>query len=286
DIAVVIPVPKDRRSLFVVPWGLRPDGTFEHAYIGTTDTDYDGPLDDPQCTKADIDYVLDALNASITTNVTAADITGTWAGLRPLVKSASGGTNPTGRTADLSRRHKVQHSPSGVISVAGGKLTTYREMAADTVDDVVAALGRRTRCATKKLALLGADGYREPSPSSPQAHLDNRYGSLAGRVRALVAADATLAEPLVPGLPYLRAEAVHAVRHEMATTLDDVLSRRTRARLFDRQATLDAAPAVADLIAGELAWDEAETARQVADFAARCAEEQSAATGTQPADAS
>ena len=159
DIAVVIPVPKDKRSLFVVPWGRRADGTFEHTYVGTTDTDYDGPIDDPQCTKDDIAYVLKALNASITTGVTEADITGVWAGLRPLVKSAS-----SGRTADLSRRHKVSRSASNVISVTGGKLTTYREMAEDTVDEVLraywaAGAGRRT----KRLPLVGADGYRQPS---------------------------------------------------------------------------------------------------------------------------
>ena len=87
DIAVVIPVPKDQRSLFLVPWGRRPDGTFQHAYIGTTDTDYTGPLVDPQCTKDDIDYVLRAANASLTTASPADDITGVWAGLRPLVKA-------------------------------------------------------------------------------------------------------------------------------------------------------------------------------------------------------
>ena len=102
DIAVVIPVRKDKRSLFVVPWGAKPDGTFEHTYIGTTDTDYDGPLDDPACTADDIAYVLGALNDAITTDVTVDDVTGVWAGLRPLVKSAT-----SGRTADLSRRHRV-----------------------------------------------------------------------------------------------------------------------------------------------------------------------------------
>ena len=89
DIAVVIPVPKDKRSLFVVPFGPNPDGTFRHTYAGTTDTDYDGPLDDPQCTAADLDYVLRALNASVTTTITRDDITGTWAGLRPLVNAGS-----------------------------------------------------------------------------------------------------------------------------------------------------------------------------------------------------
>jgi glycerol-3-phosphate dehydrogenase len=145
EIAVVIPVPKDRRSLFVVPWG-------DCTYVGTTDTDYDGPLDDPRCTADDIAYVLRALNASITTGITEADIVGTWAGLRPLVKQTGG------RTADLSRRHRVTTSSSRVISVTGGKLTTYRRMAVDTVDEVMepphppppppptpAATGRRRR---------------------------------------------------------------------------------------------------------------------------------------------
>ncbi|MGZ4766571.1 MAG: glycerol-3-phosphate dehydrogenase/oxidase, partial [Ilumatobacteraceae bacterium] len=271
DIAVVIPVPKDKRSLFIVPWGPLPDGTFEHTYVGTTDTDYDGSLDDPQCSKDDIDYVLKALNASITTGITEADITGVWAGLRPLVRSAS-----SGRTADLSRRHKVNRSTSNVISVTGGKLTTYREMAEDTVDEVCEVLGSRLKSTTKRLALAGADGYRQPTDLAA-AHLANRYGSGATEVAALCKADPRLAEPLVPGLPYTKAEAVHAARAEMSVTLDDVLSRRTRARLFDRPATLAAAGDVARLIAPDMGWDEAEVERQVAEFRKLCAAEQAAA---------
>ncbi|HEX2578267.1 MAG TPA: glycerol-3-phosphate dehydrogenase/oxidase, partial [Aquihabitans sp.] len=118
DVAVVVPVPRDKRSVFVVPWG-------DLTYIGTTDTDYDGPLDDPPVTEEDIDYLLGAMRF---TGITRDDIVGTWAGLRPLVKSGA-----TGKTADLSRRHKVNPSPSGVVTITGGKLTTYREMAADTV---------------------------------------------------------------------------------------------------------------------------------------------------------
>lgn len=279
DIAVVIPVPKDKRSLFVVPWGEQPDGTFEHSYVGTTDTDYRGPLDDPQCTADDIAYVLRALNASITTGVTPADITGTWAGLRPLVKTADAQQPTKGkaaRTADLSRRHSVRRSASGVVTVAGGKLTTYREMAQDTVDAVLHEQGRRLRCRTKRLPLLGGDGFTEPPAGTPAAHLAGRYGTLAGEVQALVDADTTLGEPLVPGLAYLRAEAVYAVRDEMATTLDDVLSRRTRALLFDRDAAQAAAPAVAALLADELGWDDAETTRQIAGFVARCEAERAA----------
>ena len=270
DIAVVIPVPKDRRSLFVVPWGRRPDGTFEHTYVGTTDTDYNGSIDDPQCTKDDISYVLKALNASITTGVTEADITGVWAGLRPLVKSAS-----SGRTADLSRRHKVGRSASNVISVTGGKLTTYREMAEDTVDEACEILGVRHRSTTKRMPLLGGDGYR-PKASDDQPKLGDRYGTLADDVRALITQDARLAEPLVPGLPYIKAEAVYAARAEMAVTLDDVLSRRTRARLFDRPASVAAADDVARLIADDMGWDDTEVERQVADFRNSCAAEQTA----------
>ncbi|HXH59503.1 glycerol-3-phosphate dehydrogenase/oxidase, partial [Iamia sp.] len=128
DIAAVVPVPGDKRSVFVVPWG-------DLTYIGTTDTDYSGPIDDAHCTAADVAYLLKAINGAITGTITEADVVGTWAGLRPLVKSVT-----SGRTADLSRRHQVAPSPSGVVSVTGGKLTTYREMAADAIDAVVATL--------------------------------------------------------------------------------------------------------------------------------------------------
>ena len=271
DIAVVIPVPKDRRSLFLVPWGPNPDGTFQHTYIGTTDTDYDGPLVDPQCTKADIDYVLRAVNASVTTGITEADITGVWAGLRPLVKAGA-----DGRTADLSRHHHVNEQPGGVITITGGKLTTYREMAEDAVDVVLERLGTTARCRTRRLRLIGADGHHAHPTGTAAAHLADRYGAMAADVQALVDADASLGEPLVPGLAYLRAEAVYASRHEMVCTLDDVLSRRTRARLFDRPAAQAAAPAVAELLAAELGWDDAETARQLTAFLASCEQEATA----------
>jgi len=123
DIAVVIPVPKDKRSLFVVPWVPNGDGTYKYTYIGTTDTDYKGPVDEPQCTKDDIDYVLRALNASVTTNVTHDDVLAVWSGLRPLVTTSSD-SKAAARTADLSRRHSVTTSTNGMVTVTGGKLTT------------------------------------------------------------------------------------------------------------------------------------------------------------------
>ncbi|MGH9164033.1 MAG: FAD-dependent oxidoreductase, partial [Acidimicrobiales bacterium] len=146
DMAAVLPA-GGGRSIFVVPWG-------ERVYLGTTDTDYDGPLDDPQATPADVAYLLAAVNAVAANPLGPDDVLGTWAGLRPLVARAS-----SAATADLSRRHRVTVSPSGLITVTGGKLTTYRRMAADTVDRVVAHLGRGpSRSPTRGLALHGAAG--------------------------------------------------------------------------------------------------------------------------------
>jgi glycerol-3-phosphate dehydrogenase len=264
DIAVVVPVPKDKRSVFVVPWG-------DLTYIGTTDTDYDGPVDDPQCTPEDIDYLLRAINFSVREPLTRDDILGTWAGLRPLVRDAG-----SERTADLSRRHRVTTSDGGLITITGGKLTTYREMAEDTVDAVAEQLGddaprSARRCKTKRLPLRGADGYE--AAAAVDRHLAERYGGEARAVHALIEADPSLAEPLVATLPYQRAEAVHAVRHEMATTLDDVLSRRTRARLLARDASSDAAESVAALIGPELGWSDDERAAQVTSYRASVAHE-------------
>ncbi|MEO7428574.1 MAG: glycerol-3-phosphate dehydrogenase/oxidase [Acidimicrobiales bacterium] len=261
DIAVVVPVPKDKRSVFVVPWLPLADGTFQLTYIGTTDTDYEGPVDDPQCTAEDVDYLLRAINHSVREPLSAADVVGTWAGLRPLVKAAT-----SGRTADLSRRHKVLVSDSGVVSIMGGKLTTYREMAEDTVDAIVRHLPdaprSAKRCRTRRLVLRGGDGATKDT----NPHLADRFGSEAREVLTLIDTDPSLGEPLVEGLPYLRAEALYAVRHEMARTVDDILARRTRARLQARDASAAAALAVARLIAPDLGWSAEEAERQAAAY--------------------
>lgn len=285
DIAVVVPVPGDKRSVFVVPWpeAAGPPG---FTYIGTTDTDYDGPVDDPRCTPADVDYLLGAINAAVTTDITRADVVGTWAGLRPLVKATA-----SGRTADLSRRYSIRASDSGMVTVTGGKLTTYREMAAATIDEIVkqsspSLAGRvAKRSRTTKLRLRGADGYeavRDGGPGNAPvdaravAHLADRYGSDARVVLAMTEADLSLSEPLVPGLPYLAAEAVYAARYEMATSVDDVLSRRTRARLLARDAAAAAAEKVAALIGPDLHLDAGQQAEQVRAFRAAVAAERAA----------
>ena len=257
EIAAVIPVPKDRRSVFVVPWGGE-GGPHKFTYIGTTDTDYDGPLDDPQITADDVAYLLRAINGAITSTITERDILGTWAGLRPLVAAAK-----SERTADLSRRHAVHAAPSNVITVTGGKLTTYRRMAADTVDELVQIVGVGGRSRTKRISLHGADGWN--APGLPK-ELAERYGADAHHVVALERSDPQLARPLIEGLPYTRAEAVYAARHEMACNVDDVLSRRTRARLLARDASASAADEVASLIGRELGWTDDERARNAAAY--------------------
>ncbi|HEY1466253.1 MAG TPA: glycerol-3-phosphate dehydrogenase/oxidase [Acidimicrobiales bacterium] len=276
DIAAVIPVRQDHRSIFVVSWG-------EQVYLGTTDTEWDGPLDDPACLPEDVDYILDAANAVVTSPITRDDILGVWAGLRPLLLPPKGKGKLKERTADLSRRHTVQTSPAGVVTVTGGKLTTYRKMAQDTVDAVVARLGRRSLpSVTKNLKLHGA-GHRDhaPAATSPDdtvrdadpatraaAHLAGRFGTDTPRVLALSAGHPELLEPLVPGLPYLAAEAVYAVRCEMARSLSDVLDRRTRAVLHDAAATAGAAHRVAALIAPDLGWTDEQAYAEAEAYAA------------------
>ena len=157
--AAVVPSAHDNRSVFVIPWA-------EHTYVGTTDTDYDGPLDEPTCTDDEAAYLLDALNGVTTVKATSADIVGSWAGLRPLLSTAR-----HARSVDLSRRHGVHVAPSGVVTVTGGKLTTYRRMAADAVDVVVRMLDHHVpHSATKHVRLLGSDGVdrdtRRTRPSS------------------------------------------------------------------------------------------------------------------------
>ena len=275
DIAVVIPVPGDKRSLFLVPWISNFDGTYQYTYVGTTDTDYRGSIDDPQCTSTDIDYVLKALNAAVTTDVTRDDITAVWSGLRPLVKSVSG-EKINSRTADLSRRHKVAATKSGMITVTGGKLTTYRKMAEDAVDQALLSLDKKARCKTKGLPLIGASSKNVKNSDARDQHLFSRFGSESQLIRDLIKQDESLKEQLIPGLPYLRAEAVFAVTHEMAITLDDILSRRTLSRIINRRATVANARNVAELIAPFLGWSEQEINNQVLAFANSCSLEDEA----------
>ena len=305
DIAAVLSVPGDRRSVFVIPWGDR-------IYVGTTDTDYDGPLEEPQCTAADIDYLLGALNAWVRKPIARHEVLGAWAGLRPLVGGSPPGGDggsapaPSSKTTDLSRRHAVRVAPSGLVTIVGGKLTTYRAMAEDTVDEAVRVMRLSTSGSARRGArlrvpdsrsgstpLFGAEGYEELAqegapqrlglPSDVVAHLAGRFGGHTQAVAAMVRDRPELGERLVPGLPYLKAEAVYAVRYEMALTLEDVLSRRTRALLLDIAATAGAAGSVADLMAPELGWSDEERTRQVDSFLALVERQRRAADAAEDA---
>ena len=276
DLAIVIPVPGDRRSLFLVPWIPNYDGTYQYTYVGTTDTDYQGSIDDPQCTSVDINYVLKALNAAVMTNISADDVTAVWSGLRPLVKSVNG-EKISSRTADLSRRHKVSKSKSGVITIAGGKLTTYRKMAQDTIDEALTQLQKSAKCKTKNLKLIGATTSTPKTNAKSAMHLAARFGTEATLIHEMIAENPSLGEQLIAGLPYLKAEAVFAVKYEMARTLDDILSRRTRARIINRRASVASARAVAELIAPLLNWGEQEINNQVLAYCDSCADEDRAA---------
>ncbi len=274
EVALVIPGPGDGRTIFVIPWG-------ESTYVGTTDTDHPGGIEEPLADPVDVDYLIAAINGALDLTFTGgplgrADVLGVWAGLRPLV----GTVGTSAKTADLSRRHRVTIASDGLVTIAGGKLTTYRRMAADTVDAAVALLApagsarsgrrssRRNPSRTKDVVVVGGEDRARGGPPSSEAraHLDARYGSEADVIAAMCEADPSLAEPLVPGLAYLRAEALFAIRHEMATTLDDVLSRRTRARILDARAACAAASDVARLIAADLGWTDAQAESQADAF--------------------
>lgn len=273
DIAAVIPVRGDARSIFVIPWG-------EHVYLGTTDTDYDGPIDDPRLEEKDVTYVLDAVNAAVNEPILASDITGTWAGLRPLATGAGHKRPPSARTADLSRRHAVTVSSSGMVTIAGGKLTTYRRMAEDTVDVVVEELGSRVRRSpTAKLALRGShdlgrartdlakSGARLGLEADVLEQVARRYGGEGRAVLALCDETPALARRLAGGLPVIAAEVVYAARYEMAVCVEDVLARRTRALLHDADAAMQAAREVAEILGAELGWSDARIEDEVAHFA-------------------
>ena len=281
DIAVVIPVPQDKRSLFIVPWGQRPNGGFDYAYIGTTDTGYEGPVDAPQCDAKDVEYVLRALNAAVNSSITTDDVLGVWSGLRPLVRNEA---SDTGRTADLSRHHAIEISSGGVISITGGKLTTYRLMAADTVDMVLRSMGtsRRQikttkRSRTRRLRLIGAPSSAQRASVTEYSHLHARYGTEASQITALITTRPELAEPLIRGGAHLAAEVVFAVHQEMAMTVADVCERRFRTHIFDRSISEQMAPKVADIMARELGWTTAEAQQSLQDYLAICEAERLAA---------
>lgn len=258
DLAAVLSVPGDRRSIFVVPFEEAP-----YTFIGTTDTPYQGELDDPDCTPLDVQYLLDAVNAWTTSNLSAADVTGVWAGLRPLLAPAEGSTLSE-RTADLSRRHQVTDSNDGVVHITGGKWTTYRQMAEDTVDALRPYFSGLRKTRTKNLRLHGVSAWRPEGEM--ESHLYRRFGGDTIELMSMISSNPALGERMIENQPYLGAEFVFSAKCEMTTSLVDLLTRRTRAHLHDARNTLKAAPDVAAIVAPILGWDEGEVSRQVQTY--------------------
>lgn len=257
----------DGRVMFVLPAGA-------FTIIGTTDTDYMGELDTVRATRADVEYLLRSANHYFpTASLTMADVVTAWAGLRPLV--ANGGRDP----GSTSREHSIVWSAPGLLTVTGGKLTTYRSMAASVVDDVARALGSAARPAdTDTVALPGGrlDSFADAVASArttigiaPLAeHLVGAYGTDWRTVWNLVGSNIALGSPIVPSLPYIGAELVYAVDHEMAVTLGDLLIRRTRVAFETRDRGAAAAPAAAQLVGPLLGWGENDYAAQLAAYEA------------------
>ena len=277
---IVIPsIARDGRSMFAMPSG-------PNTVLGTTDTEYSGSADAPSVDDADISYVLGALNWSLGLTVAPDDVVSAWAGLRPLLAGAGGPDTPT---ADLSRKAHLSTSPAGLVNVTGGKLTTYRRMAAEAVDLVCSRLGINARSRTKRLriglsrpldGLLGETrALAERIGADPEIaeHLVASHGDLAPAVMELAIEDRSLTDPLTPGLPWIGAEAQWAVRHEMAASLSDVVERRTRLSLSDPNAGL-AGPA-AGIVARELRVDDATMAAQVESVRAAVAAERGVVPG-------
>jgi glycerol-3-phosphate dehydrogenase len=255
EAALVLPETEDRRILFLVPWGTR-------VLFGTTDTG-SGDLEHPGASPEDVAYLLKYLNRYLALDLTEQQIISTYAGYRPLFKPRGKTTRSTAR---LSRTHAVLQDSSGLVTIVGGKLTTYRRMAQDTVDLLNRRDGLRIRHPTLSLPLQGsADwpavrdeleqrGSRLGLSAESIRHLAQSYGSEARAVLELVEEDASLAQPLIADLPYIHAEIIAACRYEMAMTPVDILARRTSIAFEDRRRGLDVVAEVAARMAGEHGW--------------------------------
>jgi glycerol-3-phosphate dehydrogenase len=272
EMALILPETEDGRIAFLVPWAGR-------VLLGTTDDPYTGPLDRPAASASEVAFLLRHARRFLA-RVDDSHVVGVFAGLRPLLEAGRG------RVADLSRRHAVVESPRGLVSIVGGKLTTYRQMAEQTVDLLVRRDGGRRRCRTRSLPLAGADGLSAAAQvlahsslsADQRRHLLQAYGGAAPDVLAL-AADPALARPLAEGVPVLAAEVVYACREEMAVTLEDMMFLRTELSILADDAGRSAVARVADLMAAELGWSVTERHRQQEAWEARLERERQALQG-------
>ncbi len=243
------------RTIFVLPW-------YGRALVGTTDNDYDGDIDEVRPGSDDIDYLLDAVNGYFGVEFDRDDLTGAYAGVRPLIS-----TGDPKKSVDISRKAELYETSSGMLTITGGKLTTWRRMAKQIVDRIAEREGRDLPCRTADIPLgmeASPEDLTPPAPLEPgqlpdeaAAQLGFRYGHQARAVLALAAERPELARPIVPGHPDLLAEVVLAARSEQARTVGDVLLRRTRLGLVaaPQLRTADSVRAVAETLGAELGWD-------------------------------
>lgn len=270
DCTVTVPVPGRTRRATITRWG-------NVSLLGTTDEDYQGDLDDVHCTRDELDFLIEGACSALNIDLTPDDVIGSIAGCRPLVATSS-----RGQTMDIKRDHIVHVAADGLVTIVGGKLTTARYMAEQAVNAATIVLGNRRRCTTKKAFLLGAIGYDAQAimaSGGMQAHFGERYGTESRFVTDLIADRPELADPIIEGLPYTGAEVIYAARYELAQTIDDVLSRRTRARLMARDASSRAASKVGALLGSELGLSQTEVNRQVAAYVAAIEKEKSILIG-------
>jgi glycerol-3-phosphate dehydrogenase len=249
------------RTIFTLPWLGR-------TLVGTTDNDYEGELDHVPPDAADVDYLLGACNDFFGTSLDRGDLTGAYAGVRPLIS-----TGDSKKSVDISRRAELFETSSGLVTITGGKLTTWRRMAKLAVDRIVEREGREAPCRTHEIPLgQPAEELAAPDGVDPESIelLAGRYGYAARDVLALVEAEPSLGRRIVPELPDLLAEAPFAARNEQARTVGDVLLRRTRLGILD--APRLAAPgsaearAVAEALGAELGWDGARVDRELSEW--------------------
>ncbi|MEC8194464.1 MAG: glycerol-3-phosphate dehydrogenase/oxidase [Myxococcota bacterium] len=282
--AIVCLHPKDGRVFFTIPWG-------EQTYIGTTDTDFSGDPGEVAADAADIHYLLEATNDYFPAiNVGPDDVIATWAGVRPLVSSENEGDE-----SSVSREHLIATEPDGLITIAGGKLTTYRRMGAEVVDTIVDSLVQQGHSLTHLRSaetdlnpLPGAIGWPEggscdtvaeliaavaPEHIGPRCAqlLANSYGMRGINVAELVAKNPSYATPLVAGRAEIEAQVIWAAREELAGTVSDVMVRRTQLFFRDRDQGLSAVDRVAELLGIELGWTDEQRAQYGAAYRAEVA---------------